>query len=301
MYERAPASQVYADNCVVVEVRRARGIRAVCVRAGRRLDGRLLTFGGMSQSGWTACSLELMLEALRASLGVNMARFGDAIFVQNGGLPIGGPLSDLGAGLLLGLQEATWRQMSPLRMQADFPQLTAPDSCERLVTHARYVDDIVSVSTVFCLDCLTQLVQTSHPEIPFSREADSATEPVKWLDAVIHGRYLPPHVSTAKPELSWLCGHVDEPAAFRVRPYLDEATVDHTVLRAHVRSRLARWGEMQLSRRELVAAMTYDLLVLLRSGYPPRLATTVWARHAAGHRDGDVARLVGRHLLRQLE
>lgn len=116
---------------------------------------------------------------------------------------------------------------------------------------------------VFCSDCLTQLIQTSHPEIRFSREADSAAEPVKWLDAVIHGRYLPPHVSTAKPELSWLYGHVDGPAAFRVRPYLDEATVDHTVLRAHVRSRLARWGEMQLSRRELVAAMTYDLLVLL--------------------------------------
>lgn len=164
MYERVPANQVFAATCVVVRVLWDRGVRSMGVRHGR-LQGRLLRQGGMFQSGWTACGLELMLDTLRAGLGVSLARFGDGIFVQSGGLPIGGPLSDLGAGLLLGLQEATWRHLSPMRLQACFPQV-GPSSCDDYVVHTRYVDDIVSVSTAFLLRLRDAACREGAPRHP---------------------------------------------------------------------------------------------------------------------------------------
>lgn len=126
MCECVPSDQGILAARVVAGVLRRRGAQGIAAR-------RVLRQKGMSQCGWTFVTIRDMLLALEASLKVNVARFSDVTLRQRGGLPVGGALSDLGSGLLLGLQEATWRQMDRLR-QAWPPRSTTPSRRSALWT-----------------------------------------------------------------------------------------------------------------------------------------------------------------------
>lgn len=290
MYEKVPPSQVLAAARCVADVLRREGYQGMLVRQERRLRGRPTRASGSSRCGWTFCALVDMLRVLRASLTVTLARYGDEVFRQAGGLPIGGPLSDLGAGLLLGLQEAAWRRIAPLRLQAEWPQLPTAMSCTACLAQVRYVDDIITVSRAFCPECLASLVVDQHPGVPFTLEESSAQGAARWLDLLVYAKRSPVQLAPALPELPWILQEADVPKTFRLPPFLGERHMDVPGVRSHIRSRLSRWGQMQLSRRELVRVVVYEYLLFVRSGFPPRLVTTLWTSHSRDHREAAVVR-----------
>lgn len=204
MYDRFSSDQAAAAADVVARVLRERRFRGVGVQDGPRLARRILRQSGMSQTGCAFVDLHVMVDVLKAALQVNMATFGDVVVRQRGGLPIVGPLSDPGAGLLLGLQDATWRQHRPWRDEHLFTEMPNAAAVDKWVAQTRYVGDIMSTSTAYCTRCLTAFLEASHPLIPFALEEDSAAGPVRWLDLVVHGSRLPLHVATSKPETDWL-------------------------------------------------------------------------------------------------
>lgn len=100
---------------------RQRGVTSVLLEDGTgRIRGKLWRHPGAYQAGRRYVPLDHMLHILAAAAQVQHARLGNATFRQKAGLPIGGPMSDLGPGLLLGAQEAAWRQMPRLRRLSGF-------------------------------------------------------------------------------------------------------------------------------------------------------------------------------------
>lgn len=162
------------------------------------------------------------------------------IYRQVQGLPIGGPLSDLGAALLLGMQEAAWLHCQPLREAERFGMMPDAGGCAAWFAAARYVDDMVVVSRRLCTQCLFALVVAAHPGIPFSCEYGSTAGAMRWLDMDVHCRRFPPHLAMARPELPWALGEAEHPQKYRLRPLLAGTHCRRDELRAHVRSLLAR-------------------------------------------------------------
>lgn len=123
-----------------------------------------------------------MAAVLRAGLEAKYVRFGDTILRQVEGLPIGGGgLSDVGANIVLTVQEATWRSHLLWRMLA---VLRSAAECSTMAACTRYVDDVLAISTHLCLGCLEAMVVLRHPGVPFSATKAS----VGWLDVVVHPR-----------------------------------------------------------------------------------------------------------------
>lgn len=67
------------------------------------------------------------------------------------------------------------------------------------------------------------------------------------------------HVAPFLAELDWVGMRSDLPKVFRLAPVGGERHTDPQAERAHVRSRLARWSQMRLARRELARAVTYEM------------------------------------------
>lgn len=162
MYERVGPDQVMNAARAMAGVLADRG---VIVQHGRRLQGRPVRTTGLSQCGAAFVGLEVMMALLEASLAVRYAIHGDEVFVQSEGLFIGGPLSDLGAGLLLGFQAAAWRRMPALRRLAAFGHLRTTEQLDEEVAQCRYVDDVVTLSSTMCVwGAWTTSSETSIPE-----------------------------------------------------------------------------------------------------------------------------------------
>lgn len=209
-------------------------------RCATRGDSRAVRCG-MSQSGWSFRGLADMFRVLDACLRVSLACSGSP-----GGSPMG-PLSDRGAGLLV-LQEAAWLRIAPLRLLAEWPQLPPPAVCDEQIASARYVDD-------------TSLVCRQHPGVPFSQQESSVRGPIRGLDMVIFAQRAPVYVAPSMPKLAWVLMGEDAPRTFRVPPFWGLAHLGAAGLRNHIRSRLSRWSQMQLARRQLTRALLYDMLL----------------------------------------
>lgn len=140
-----------ASARAVAEVLSARGFRGVVVQHGRRLARRPVRTMGLSQCGTAYVGFDHMLALLEASLSVCFATYRDEVFLQTEWLPIGGALSDLGAGLLLGFQEAAWRWMPALRRLGAFGHLRTTEQLDEEVAQCRCVDDVITLSSTMCV------------------------------------------------------------------------------------------------------------------------------------------------------
>lgn len=197
--------------------------------------------------------------------------------------PAGGPLSDLGPALLLGLHEASWAQLPHLRRLSGFGALGDDEGLQHKVAILRYVDDEILASRILCCACLEAMVYAIHPSVPFSKEHGSDTGPVPWLDALIEGNRWPPRVLPAPVEPAWISGQAQNPVKFRVQPWLGIELMNDDLPRGHVRGRLARLTQMRHSDAEFLHAVGADILLLLRSGYPPPIVQGLWRRHGGDH------------------
>lgn len=96
---------------------------------------------------------------LRASLGVRFAVFSGLVVEQARGLPIGGPLSDFGAPLLLSMQKAAWASRAPLREASAWACLPRPEDCDADVGQVRYMDDMLTLRRTLCEGFVGHYVQ----------------------------------------------------------------------------------------------------------------------------------------------
>lgn len=177
-----------------------------------------------------------------------------------------------------------------------FAALGVASEIDAAVAQVRYVDDLITTSPVRCPACITQYVEAAHPGIPLTLEEHATAVPARWLDMLVHGSRLLLHLSMAKPEIAWLVGDAEVPKSFRIARCLGQGMVDRDRLRGHIRSRLGRWSAVRLNRTELVATLGYDMVVMVRAGYPRSLAAKLWADNARDYRDVEVVRLTARRL-----
>lgn len=113
---------------------------------------------------------------------------------------------------------------------------------------------------------------------------------MRWLDMVLWPRPQGIHIATSMPELAWVMLDAEQPRTFRLPPYVGETHIDHSGIRAHIHSRLSRWSQLRLAKYEIMRALTYEILIFLRSGYPPQLIVQFWTSHAGDHRQAELVR-----------
>lgn len=290
MYERIDARDVLTAGVLLTEALRSRGVTGILLRHGAKLTGKLWRHGGACRLDSVFVPLGEMLAALRAVTRVTLARFGDRAFRQRTGMMIGGPMSDLGPGLLLAAQEAAWRTVPRLRAAAGWEMLQDAAQCRDSIAAARYVDDLILISRKFCPECLVSYGKSSHVGVPFNEEARAGAGPVQWLDAVVFAGGWPVHIEAARPETDWLTGVAALPGRYRVAPWLGGGRRAESEVYGHARGRLSRWSQMRTGRAELARNVLYDLLVLWRSAYPPAWVGRVWCDAARGHEHAEFLR-----------
>lgn len=245
---------------------------------------------------WRLVKFAEMLGILLACLSARFACWGDAVYEQQRGLPIGGPLSDLGAALLLGLQEATWRRLAPWRDAEGWSCLRTARQVDAWVAQARYADDVCTVSRALCEPCLESFTREQHPGFPFDTECRGNEGPMRWLDLLVRCGRWPPHLSMNLGERLWLTGQEQALSKYRIARVLGERHLDRHALRSFVRSRLSRWTQVQLASQEVPRALAHSMLVWCRSGYPWPAVRRAWLPHSAGHRLAGHASAVARTL-----
>lgn len=158
--------------------------------------------------------------------------------------------------------------------------------CRRWVSAVRYVDDVICISRMLCVDCLVAHVISAHPQVPFSVECKSTDGPLKWLDVFVYAARWPPHVAMSRPELEWLCLRSAVPSKYRIAPWLGPQHQGDDALRPG-----PPWVQARLSHAEVLRAVAYDFLLLARAGYPVPMVARAWRQRAEGHLHTSLARL----------
>lgn len=135
---------------------REQGVRGVLVRRTRALQGRFWRHRGAYLAEHESVSLEVMVAVLRCCLCVRFAHSGDLIYEQMRGLPIVGPLSDLGAALVPDVNECRSRSDPSPQLVREFGMLPRGANMSTSLIQVRYVDDLLANSNSLCVTCLTQ-------------------------------------------------------------------------------------------------------------------------------------------------
>lgn len=253
MYEAVPADLVVQAAEALARAWRERGSNGVLAHNVRQLRGRMWRLGGAHVDD---TSLADTLLVLRTRLTLHFTTFDQAVFVQPRGLPIGGPLSDLGAALLLGkrlLGAAPAPCASPL---------TLPNSAAQIAVTA------------------LKLVLRQHPSIPFSIECRSDDCPLRWLDMMVHCRGSPIDVSLGLHERESVEWRTPHPTRVRNR---GASHIDASGLRAHVRGAVTSWPTIQLRRSESLRWLDYNTQLFVRSSYPLEMVIRPWTRNIGDH------------------
>lgn len=136
---------------------RSGGFAGVLLRRSKPLHGTMWRQGRTYRADSTLLGWDRLLEVLEVALCLRWARLGENIVFQRSGLPIGGPVSDVVANMLLTLQESCWRNMRPWRESMGVQWRTS-EECDEAWGCSRYVDGTLVLSRRACLSCARYLV-----------------------------------------------------------------------------------------------------------------------------------------------
>lgn len=224
-----------------------------------------------------------MFMTLDVVLNARWVAFGNGLWRQRHGVPIGGRLSDVEAALL-GMMEQAWSTFASVRRLGGccLPLLPAtPGRTYREVAGARYVDDVALASSTWCARCVAASLPARYGGVPFEVQgrSESSSGSVPCLDLLLLAREGRIHLIGSRPELAWLRGEAEWPVKHRLPPWLGGAHARWQVLHSVACGRLSRWHTMQLAPRPRQQLMQDELRVWLRAGYPPAVLRRVWAGH----------------------
>lgn len=201
------------------------------------------TLAGSNSSSYRFSFDELFL-AFVAAMMVNLCSVGSAIFHMSG-LPIGGVLSKIAASFVLGHEEFEWECNVARRAAAGFTATTS--SWNREVARARYVDDLLWASRVYCRACLVDAIRLTY-SVTFDIQDDCSL--IKWLD-----------LQLCSVTLQWRMA----PKSWALAPAW---AVSPCYLRSFFGGRFHRWAEVPLCDEAWLDALVEVLLDLKLVGWP---------------------------------
>ena len=253
----SPSVAVHMTMQLARRVVSATGKNTVTVLRGRRRHAYL--GGSVYQQGATSyCFLifDLVL-AFAACMFMGLCRVGDACFRMEG-LPIGGVLSKVAASIVLGCEEEAWLHDVVLRKRLGFAATTL--LWDREVARARYVDDVLWISGVYCQQCLHLALDTMYT-VKFDIASDGPV--VNWLD-----------VSLDVNSLQW--SMIQKPWVFP--PYW---AAPSGFLRSFFSGRFHRWYEVPLDDVAWLEAVLHVLHSLYHHAWPASIVRAAFfqARH----------------------
>jgi hypothetical protein len=212
-----------------------------CVTVLRGLK-RTAFIGGCNRAaykrGFVFTFMELFL-SFAACMFMCYVTLGDIVFRLEG-LPIGGVLSKIAASFVLACEEHDWSCDVPRRRRYGYSTVCA--SWDHEVARARYVDDVLWVSGVYCHDCLAKAIHVCY-SVPF--EVEPASRRVSWLDLVLDA-----------VDLRWSM----KACNWRFPPAWG---VPQGYLYGFLSGRLSRWSEVALDQNTWIDAVA-NLFINLR-------------------------------------
>ena len=193
------------------------------------------------------------------------------------GSPIGGPHSPASCSVVMGADEAAWTNDVAARTRHGFH--SGGCRLEEQVALARYVDDFIMVSRIWCSSCLEDMLTVMYRKpVQFDRQAASA-HGQPWLDmwVTLRGGALEIHMDGQEQE--WVqCQASMPPAKIRFKPYLGDEAESLGALRLHVSGRTARLQQAGLDDAALFGAVQREILAFALHGYPREMVLRVWPR-----------------------
>ena len=216
---------------------------------------------------------------------------GNSVWVQAEGLPTGGPHSPASCSVVLGADEAAWTSDVAARTWHGF--LPGGGGVEEQVALARYVDDFIMVSRMWCPLCLEDMLTVMYRKpVQFDRQATSA-HGQPWLDMWVSYRGEALEIHMDGQEQEWVqCQASMLPAKTRLKPYLGDEAESLEALRLHVSGRTARLRQAGLDNVALRRAVKREILVLALHGYPREMMLRVWSRSHQYPAAAKLARLI---------
>ena len=211
------------------------------------------------------------------ALAQSAVSVGNSVWVQAEGLPIGGPHGPASCSVVLGADEAAWTNDVAARTRHGF----LPGECglEEQVALARYVDDLIMVSRIWCSSCLEDMLTAMYRKpVQFDRQATSA-HGQPWLDMWVSFRGGTLEIHMDGQEQEWVqCQASMPPAKTRLKPYLGDEAESLEALRLHVSGRTARLRQAGLDDVALRRAVQREIRVLALHGYPREMMLRVWSK-----------------------
>ena len=193
---------------------------------------------------------------------------GNSAWVQAEGLPIGEPHSPASCSVVLGADGAAWTNNAAARAEHGF--MPEGRRLAEQVALARYVDDLIMVSKIWCSSCLEDMLTAMYRKpVQFDRQATCARgQP--WLDMWVSFRIGEPwKIHMDGQEQEWVqCQASMPPAKTRLKPYLGDVAESLEALRLHVSGRTARLRQAGLDDMALRRAVQREILALALHGYP---------------------------------
>ena len=217
-------------------------------------------------------------QGLDMALAQSAVSVGNSVWVQAEGFPIGGPHSPACCSVVLGADEAAWTNDAAARAGHGF--MPEGRRLAEQVVLARYVDDLIMVSRVWCSSCLEDMLAVMcRKPVQFDRQATSA-HGQPWLDMWVSFRGGALEIHMDGQEQEWVqCQASKPPAKIRLKPYvMGDVAESLDALRLHVSGRIARLRQAGLDDVALHKAVQREILVFALHGYPREMMLRVWSR-----------------------
>ena len=271
-YEEVRGSDILETLQHLLQYSEQRGIHSVMLRESRRRHAYLSKKKHVTREHWKCWPVRRIVALLHLCLSQPFATFGNSVWMQRQGVPIGGLVSGALCSVLLGFAEFRCKTMEleGARVPGYVPPCTA---------RLRYVDDQVWISATDCHDCVEKQLCEVYPKgVQFS-PTSNGTNKAEWLDIVVKmesdGTL---DLSPKKPELEWVRDPDVPCGRHLVPPFVSCLSLDWTLLRGMVKCRCARLLQMRLTKQALRGALQHEVQVWRRSGYDSRLITQLWSR-----------------------
>ena len=254
-FEQASPDTVLAGLELVTDIAKARGYKGVAIMPSGPLVGYCVREMHTRSDGSVIFSFERLRALHLLALDMRLVVFGDVLFQQLEGVPIGGLMSKVHVSMVLNPHEWSYAQA--------FDRTFGVNAWKRNFCKVRYVDDVFSCSLQVCASCQHSSTANCSP-MSFERESQNVSK-VNWLDVTVttgtNSRSL--HVEMAPPKAKLL-------------PYFGHPPIDS---RSRIRGVQSRIRSIYTSTRAARIAITYQLDSWVSAGYPRALVHAEWLRH----------------------
>ena len=156
-YEEVRGSDILETLQYLLQYSEQRGIHSVMLRDSRRRRAYLSPKRHVTRENWKCWPLRRIVALLHLCLSQPFATFGNSVWMQRQGVPIGGLVSGALCSVLLGLAEfrRTTMELEEAQLPGHVPACTA---------RLRYVDDQVWISATDCHACVEKQLCEVYPK-----------------------------------------------------------------------------------------------------------------------------------------